>query len=385
MHRQIVPRVGSTGKGATIRHVLTVAGFLDALGRRAPLEKAAAWDPVGLQLGDASARVERVALCHEVTEDVVARLEQAPVDLLVSYHPLLFRATNTLLSGATPEGRTLRLARRGTALAVVHTSFDIAEGGTSDALAEVLGLVELSGFAPLYGPDVLKVVTFLPAEAAPPVLQAVSAAGAGRIGNYSSCSYRSEGVGTFFAGAGTQPSMGSQGQLNEEREVRLEFVVPRSREAEALGALVAAHPYEEPAYDVYERRGNAGMLGRIGTAAAGTTLQGLAQRAAEELRTKTLRLAGDPERILERVAVIPGSGAPQLGLAAAAGADTVVTGDLDHHAARAAQDRGLCLLDAGHVPTERPGLERLYVALGALGAETLSFLDLDPDPWAAPS
>ena len=82
----------------------TVADFLDALGRRAPLEKAAAWDPVGLQLGDVSARVERVAVCHEVTQDVVARLEQDPVDLLVSYHPLLFRATNTLRSGATPEG-----------------------------------------------------------------------------------------------------------------------------------------------------------------------------------------------------------------------------------------------------------------------------------------
>ncbi len=324
-------------------------------------------------------------MCHEVTEEVVARLEQGPVDLLVSYHPLLFRSTNTLLSGATPEGRTLRLARLGTALAVVHTNFDVAEGGTSDALAEVLGLDELSGFAPLYGQDVLKIVTFLPVEAAPSVLQAVSAAGAGRIGNYSSCSYRSEGVGTFFAGAATQPRTGKQGRLNEEPEVRLEFVVPRSKEALALGALVAAHPYEEPTYDVYERHGNAGMVGRVGTPAAGTTLQGLAQRAAEELHTKTLRRAGDPDRVLDRVAVIPGSGSELLSLAAAAGADAVVTGDLGHHAARAAQDRGMCLLDAGHAPTERPGLERLYAALAALGAETLSFLDLDPDPWAAPS
>ena len=195
----------------------------------------------------------------------------------------------------------MRLARLGIALAVVHTNFDVAPGGTSDALAEVLGLEELSGFAPLNGPDVLRIVTFLPADAAPPVLQAVSAAGAGRIGNYSSCSYRSEGVGTFFAGAGTQPTTGALGQLNEEREVRLEFVVPRTVEAEVLGALVAAHPYEEPAYDVYQRHGNAGMVGRIGTPAPGTTLQGLAQRAAEGAAHEDAASAGDPERILDRL------------------------------------------------------------------------------------
>ncbi len=361
----------------------TVSELLSALARRAPFEKAADWDPVGLQLGDPAAHVQRVAVCHEVTEEVVRRLEQTRVELLVSYHPLLFRATRRLLAGKTPTGRALRLAQERVALAVVHTNFDVAPGGTADALAEALGLEEISGFAPLFGPEVRKVVTFLPADAAAPVLEAVSAAGAGRIGNYTHCSYRGEGLGTFFAGEGTDPAAGSRGERNEEPEVRLEFVVPRAVEESVLEALVVAHPYEEPAFDVYERRGDAAMIGRIGRPADGTTLRALAERARAELGHPVLRIAGDRDRALSRVAVIPGSGSAYLVRAAQAGADAVVTGDLDHHRVREALDRGLGLLDAGHAPTERPGLERLYAAVAAIGIETLSFLDLDPDPWHA--
>ncbi len=367
---------------AKIPRVRNVSELVRALARRAPFEKAAGWDPVGLQLGDAAARVDRVAVCHEVTEDVVARVEQSPVDLLVTYHPLLFRATDRLVAGMTPAGRALRLARAGTAVATVHTNFDVAAGGTADALAEALGLERTTGFAPLYGSEVRKVVTFLPVEAAPAVVEAVSAAGAGRIGNYTHCSYRGEGLGTFFAGQGTEPVTGARGELNQEPEARLEFVVPRAVEGSALAALVAAHPYEEPAYDVYERRGDAGMLGRIGRPAAETTLGELAERAERALNTP-VRIAGDPGRVLSRVAVIPGSGSDFLAQAAAAGADVVVTGDLDHHAARGALDRGLALLDAGHAPTERPGLDRLYAAVAALGVETQSLLELDADPWRA--
>lgn len=358
---------------ATIREVLA------ALGERAPWATAAGFDPVGLQLGDASQAVRSVALCHEVTPEVVARLEAEPVELLVTYHPLLFRPTTRLVAGPDAVGRAHRLIRAGVALAVVHTNFDVARGGAADALADALGLAELSGFAPLHGRDSVKIATFLPAGAADRVLDAVAEAGAGAIGNYTHCSFRAEGIGTFFASEATAPVVGERGARNREPEVRLEFVAPRSREAAVLAALAAAHPYEEPAYDVVDRRGEARMLGRVGRFDG--TLDELARRVRSALRVPHPRVAGDAARALERVAVIPGAGKDFVALAAGAGASALVTGDIPHHAAREALEAGLALVDPGHAASERPGLARLLEWLRALGLRTRNLLELDPDPW----
>ena len=360
----------------------TVARVLDALEQRAPRSRAAAWDPVGLQLGDPAEGVERIGLCHEVTEAVVAEAESAGLDLLVTYHPLLFHATTRLVAGATPEGRALRLTRAGVALAVAHTNFDAAAGGTADALAETLGLDAIQPFGPVEPASARKLVTFVPAEAADAVLEAVSRAGAAEIGLYTRCSFRTPGEGTFLAGPGTRPVTGEQGVLNREPELRMEVTVPAAREDAVIGALVAAHPYEEPAYDVYPRRAESGLIGRIGRVAPGTTLSDLVERVRDTLEDPPLRVCGAPTRTLERVAVLPGAGGDFLGLAAHLGADCMVTGDLRHHEARRAQDAGLCLIDPGHVATERPGLERLFTVLAALGLEVTSLLELDPDPWS---
>lgn len=109
-------------------------------------ETAASWDPVGLQLGDPETEVGTVAVCHEVTEEVVARLENRPVDLLVTYHPLLFSPTNRLVSGRSAESRAFRLIRSGVSLLVTHTDFDAMEGGTADALAGIYRLRKVVPF-----------------------------------------------------------------------------------------------------------------------------------------------------------------------------------------------------------------------------------------------
>lgn len=360
----------------------TVAQWLAALAERAPEARAAAWDPVGLQLGDPDAPVRRVAACHEVTEDLVARLESDPVDLLVSYHPLIFEPLRRWVAGPGPAGRALRLARRGIALAVVHTAFDVAPGGAADALAAALGLGDVTGFAPLDGEGSVKLVTFVPADAADALLDRVVAAGAGRVGNYTHCSFRSEGIGTFFAGRGTRPVAGRAGELNREPELRLEFTAPAALESAVVAALVAAHPYEEPAYDVLERRGDAGLIGRVGALEPAATLGELAGRVARVLGVGAPRVAGPTDLGIGRVAVVPGSGGDFVAAARAAGADALVTGDLGHHAARAALDRGLALVDPGHAATERPGLAVLREWVASLGAESVDLSGLDPDPWS---
>lgn len=359
----------------------TVAGVLAALDARAPLAKAAAWDPVGLQLGDPDAAVERLGLCHEVSEAVVAHAERASLGLLITYHPLLFTPTTRWLAGPTPTGRALRLARAGTAVAALHTNFDAAPRGCAEALAEALGLELERGFGPAWGAEGRKLVTFVPEAAADALLEAVVAAGGARIGLYTHCSFRSEGTGTFLAGERANPTLGERGKLAREPEVRIEFALPAEREDAVIAALVAAHPYEEPAYDLYARRGEAGLVGRLGRLRAPIALAELAAQVRSALRSSHTRVAGDPARRVERVAVLPGSGAGFLGAAEAAGAEVVVTGDVDHHRARAALDRGLCLIDAGHAPTERPGLQRLRTFLEELGLPLESLLHLDPHPW----
>ncbi|HEX9866833.1 MAG TPA: Nif3-like dinuclear metal center hexameric protein, partial [Acidimicrobiia bacterium] len=99
----------------------TVASFVSTLAERTRPEYAASWDPVGLQLGDPAAQADSVAVCHEVTEEVVSVLEKEPVDLLVTYHPLLFEPVNRILAGRSPSARAFRLLAAGVNLVVSHT------------------------------------------------------------------------------------------------------------------------------------------------------------------------------------------------------------------------------------------------------------------------
>lgn len=356
----------------------TVDDVRRQIGTFAPADGAAGWDPVGLQIGDRNAPVDTIAVCHEVVEDVVAAVESAPVDVLVTYHPLVFQPTRTFASGPDAVGRAYRLARSGTSLLVVHTAFDTAPGGTADALADLIGLADRSGFFPAWRQDTVKVVTFVPTASLGTVSDAMTAAGAGTIGNYAGCSYRSEGIGTFVPGPGATPAAGEHGTSSEEDEVRLEMIAPTARRDDVVTALVAAHPYETPAVDVYVVESNPGMIGRIGTLTS-HSLRSLAGAIGAALHVP-VRVAGEAGSV-DRVAVLPGSGGSAIAAAAAAGADVLVTGDVDHHQARMALELGLAVVDAGHTPTERPGIRALYDRVSAIGPDAVDLTFIDPYPW----
>ncbi len=310
-------------------------------------------------------------MCHEVTEAVVAAIEADPPELLVTYHPLLFRAVTRLVAGRSPAGRAWRLVRAGVALAVAHTNFDVAPGGTADALGAALDLQATEGIGPAWGADAVRVVTFVAEEAAGAVADAMRGAGAGQVAPHSACSFRSAGLATFGANGDRVP------------ELRVEMVAPTGRVDAVVAALVAAHPSAQPAYDVYERRGAAGFVGRVGTAPPGATVESLAA-AVRAACGGVLRVAGDGDAAVRRVAVVPGAGSDYAAAAHAAGADALVTGDVSHHRARAALDRGLAVLDPGHVPTERPGLRKLYAAVRQVAEDTIDLGGLDASPWQEP-
>jgi dinuclear metal center YbgI/SA1388 family protein len=352
---------------------------LDEVARIAPWSKAAGWDPVGLQVGDPEATVERIGVCHDVTRQVLDAAAERSVDLLVAYHPLLFEPTRRFVAGPDPAGLALRAAASGIGIAVVHTAFDVAAGGAADARADALGLGDVTGFGPLWGGATVKVITFAPADSVEAITAAMAAAGAGRIGGYAGCSFRHPGIGSFTAGPSTRPTVGRPGDRTDTPEERLEMVAPASRVDAVVAALVASHPYEEPAYDVVERRGDAGFVGRLGR------WEGDLSRFATEVAEKfggVIRSAGAATSPIRTVAVVPGSGASLARAAGAAGADALVTGDVKHHDARSALAAGLAVVDPGHAATERPGVARLYAAVAAGGVDTVDLTAVDADPWA---
>lgn len=355
----------------------TVAEVLAAVDRVAPLDKAASWDPVGLQLGDPGVAIERIGVCHEVTDGVVDAAVERRLDVLVAYHPLLFDATRRIVAGPGPAGRAFRLLHHGVALIVVHTAADVVDGGCADALADALDLSDVEPFGPLWPSDSAKIVTFAPADAVDTIRDAMSRAGAGIIGRYTSCSFDLEGTGTFIPGAKSRPASGSHGAFTTEAETRLEMVAPAARIDTVVTALVGSHPYDEPAYDVYTTRSNAGFVGRVGR--TDTTVARLATLIEQRLGAAARVAGSGPVR---RVVVIPGAGGAFVEAAAAA-ADAIVTGDISHHRARAGLDRGLAILDPGHVATERPGVANLYASLSGevVDADVVDLTGIRVTPW----
>ena len=357
----------------------TVASVLAELNARAPGDKAAGWDAHGLQIGDPSAEVMRLAVCHEVTDQVASQAVEGAVDLLISYHPLLFKPTTRLVAGAGPLGRAYRLARAGVGVGIVHTAWDAAAGGTADALAAALGLTGVARFGPIDSSPLTKLVTFVPPRAVEAVARALTEAGAGRIGNYSGCSFRSEGIGTFIPGPGAQPVTGRIGGASEEHEVRLEILLARSLEGRVVAALHGSHPYEEPPFDLLEVRANVGLFGRVGSVDPPLSLGDFTDRVTETLRSRP-RCSGDRNRAVTRVALLPGAGGSFVEAAVDTGADVYVTGDLSHHQTRAALDLGMSTIDPGHAATERPGVIQLMKVARTIMPDVIDLTE-EATPW----
>lgn len=319
------------------------------------------WDAVGLVCGDPEAEVRRVLLAVDPVADVAEEAVDAGADLIVCHHPLFLRGTHSIAM-TTAKGRLVtRLVRAGIALHVAHTNADIAQPGVSDALATTLGLVDLAPLRPA-APDPLdKLVTFVPHDDVDRVVDALAAAGAGALGDYTRCAWTATGTGTFRPGVSAQPAIGVPGRVERVPETRVEMILARPRRPEVVRALQTAHPYEEPAYDVVElalppgRRG----LGRVGRLPQPERLADFVHRAAAALPATAggLRATGDPDRVLHRVAVSGGAGDSLLDAAVSVGADAFLTADLRHHpASEHAADTSVALIDAAHWATEWPWL-----------------------------
>jgi dinuclear metal center YbgI/SA1388 family protein len=346
----------------------TVADVVSHLEKFAPRSLAAEWDNVGLLLGDGATPVARVLTCLTVTPGVVAEAVAGGVNLIVTHHPVLFRAVKSLTT-ATAEGRILLpLVRNGVAVYSPHTAFDDCAGGINDQLCETLGLTDVRPLRsrPVGEAGDLKLVVFVPVADLAKVSDALFAAGAGRIGAYRECSFRTEGTGTFFGTDDANPAVGQKMRREEVSESRLEVVVPTAKVAAAVAALRAAHSYEEPAFDLYPlKTAPAGGSGRVGVLPQPVALGDLGRTLRTKLRANGVQVIGDQARPVSRVAVACGAAGEYLKDAIKAQADIFVTGELRFHDGLAAQAAGVAVLLPGHYATERSAVEALAGRLQA--------------------
>jgi dinuclear metal center YbgI/SA1388 family protein len=344
-----------------------VAAICDYLDRLAPRQTAAEWDNVGLLLGDGGSEVARVMTCLTLTPVSAGEAVEKEAQLVVTHHPILFRPVQRL-TGETWEGRMiLDLARAGVAVHSPHTAFDNCQGGINDLLAARLGLVEVGPLRRHAGAGQCKVVAFVPDADLVRVSDAIFAAGAGRIGQYSECSFRLAGTGTFFGSDQTNPTVGQRGRREEVNEWRLEAVCPEAAVEGVIAALRRAHSYEEPAYEVYPLRPAATSAGegRLGRLPQPVSLAQLARRLKDGLGTAAVQMVGQTDRSIERVALACGAAGEFLTDAHRVQAEVFVTGDVRFHDCLRAQALGIGLLLPGHYATERCGVEELARRLKA--------------------
>lgn len=337
-----------------------IVGLLHAL---YPPGLAEDWDNVGLQVGDARQTVARLLVSLDPTAAALDEARRCGAQLLVCHHPLIFKP----LQSVTADGSVGEIVRQAIkddiAIVCAHTNLDRAAAGLNDWLAERLGLINTLPLAA--AGDLFKLTVYVPLGHQEAVATALFSAGAGAIGNYDHCSFRTSGTGTFRPGAGSTPFVGSHGTTTQVEEVRLETVVPAEALPRTLKRMFTAHPYEEVAYDVvplHNRRADTG-LGRMGVTTEKIPLADFVDQVKERLEISALRLVGERSRMVGKVAVCGGSGASLLVGAQRQGADVLVTGDVDYHTARRAEELGIAVIDAGHFATEKIMIRGLEQAL----------------------
>jgi dinuclear metal center YbgI/SA1388 family protein len=337
-----------------------VREVMQAMDRLAPRRLACEGDPVGLQAGDPAAAVSRVLVALEATPGVVAEAKKAGAEMIVCHHPLLYRGRKMLPEDDVKGALVAEVIRSGLAVFAAHTNLDIAEGGVADCLADAAGMSPDRGPLSITGRDrFLKLTVFVPGSHLDAVRGAVCAAGAGAFGEYSDCTFRTEGTGAFRCGAGANPHIGQAGSYEEVAEWRLESRLAASDRQPIEAALRDAHPYEEPAYDFALLDGGVPFgLGRVGAAADPATVNDLAAHLRDRLRAPGVQIAGDGRGRAARIAVWSGSGLP-VDDAIRHRADVLVTGECGYHEFEAAAHRGLPVIRLGHGASERVALAPL--------------------------
>lgn len=320
----------------------------------APISLAENWDNSGLQVGSRDQEVKSIRIALDPTPDVVDAVCQSNADMLITHHPLIFTPVKSI-DVNSPIGYVIRrLIQHQVALYSAHTNLDAAIGGVNDVLANRIGLINIRWLLTSDQTDLYKLVIFVPSTHEKIVLDSLLNSKAGKIGTYASCSFRNSGKGTFRPDVGSNPYIGTIGEIEHVDEVRIETVVLKKDLPQVLKTVRQSHPYETMAYDVYPlaNPGKYPGIGRIGDLPKPMDLKTLALQMKDQLRLNSIKIAGDFALEVKTAVVCAGSGSSLLKEFRSSGAQVYITGDMHYHHAREAESCGFGIIDIGHFASE---------------------------------
>jgi dinuclear metal center YbgI/SA1388 family protein len=334
----------------------TVADMIALMGEIAPPRLAEEWDNPGLQFGDPGNPVSRVMVALDPTPAVIQGACDAGAQLLITHHPFFFRPIKNI-DLRTPLGKMMETAvRHGLAVFCAHTNLDAVSGGLNDCFAQSLGLQDIAVLCPSGSAEnACKLVVYGPEDHCRRMLDVFFAHEQGVIGQYTCCTFRQAGTGTFKPGPAARPLTGKPGEIVCADECRIEVTVPSSAVRQLVSGLRDIHPYETMAWDAYplQRQPSDGGLGRVGTMPEPIHISMLASRVKVALGIDWVRVVRAGDGLIRNAAVCTGSGAGLLADFLASGADALITGDLRYHDARELEMQGKAAIDVGHFPSEK--------------------------------
>ncbi|HEY6503984.1 MAG TPA: Nif3-like dinuclear metal center hexameric protein [Chitinophagaceae bacterium] len=330
--------------------IADIVSFLESLAHPSLQEQ---YDNAGLITGDAGWDCKGIICSLDATEDVIKEAIEKKCNLVVAHHPIIFGGLKKINGKNYVERAVITAIKNDIAIYAIHTNLDNVIEGVSGKMAKMLGLQNVSILS--CKPNSLKkLFTFVPAGKAELLRNAIFAAGGGQIGNYSECSFNTEGKGTFKAQQGANPYTGDIGKRHVEEEVKVEVILPVYLEHKIVSAMKAAHPYEEVAYDVIEL---SNMNPGIGSGVIGELAEAIGEKEfltilKEVFRLQVVRHTSFSGRQVKKVAMCGGAGSFLISRALAAGADAYITADMKYHEFFDANGRML-IADIGHYESEQ--------------------------------
>ncbi len=339
---------------------MQIKDIIEILESFAPLVLQEAYDNSGLIIGNPESPVRAALLCIDVTEEVIEEAKSLDANLIIAHHPLIFSGLKKINGKDMVQRCVIQAVKHDIAIYAAHTNMDNVIDGVNGKIADKIGLINRRVLqnAPS---NLVKLITFVPKLHVQRVREAIFAVGGGNIGNYDACSFNAEGYGSFRPNDEAKPFVGELHKIHYEDETKIEIILPTYLQAKALAALLAAHPYEEPAYDIIpllnaHPRIGAGLIGE---------LQNPENEKAFLQKVKTL-FGGNPikhtaflNKEIKKVALCGGSGSFLLDKAIAAGADIFISGDIKYHDYFKAEQQ-IIIADVGHYESEQFTKEVFY-------------------------
>lgn len=339
---------------------MLIKDVINEIEKMAPPAYQESYDNCGLLVGDKNTKVAGVLLSLDCVESVIEEAIKLKCNLIVAHHPIIFGGLKKLTGSNYVERVVIKAIQNNIAIYACHTNLDNVKNGVNAKIAEKLSLTNLKILSPKKH-LLKKLVTYVPVAHHEKVRASLFAAGAGNIGNYDSCSFNISGTGTFRGNESSEPFVGEKGKLHNENEMRIEVIFEAVNESAILKNLLANHPYEEVAFDVYPLENTfhnvgSGMTGEFEKAMSENEFLNLIKKV---FKLKVVRHTPLLNKPIKKVAFCGGSGAFLIKNAINSGSDAYISADIKYHEFFDA-DSKILIADTGHFENEQFTPEIFY-------------------------